>query len=36
MADRSKRNEKMRAKLIADKAAERAVLKAARESVDDA
>ena len=28
--------EKMRAKLIADKATERAVLKAARESVDDA
>jgi len=36
MAARSKRNEKMRAKLIADKATERAALKTARESVDDA
>ncbi len=36
MAARSKRNEKMRAKLIAEKATERAVLKTARESVDDA
>ena len=36
MAVRSKRNEMMRAKLIADKPTERAVLKSARESVDDA
>jgi hypothetical protein len=36
MAARSKRNEKMRAKLIAEKAAERAALKTASECVDDA
>ena len=36
MAARSERNEKMRAKLIAEKAIERAVLKTARESADDA
>jgi hypothetical protein len=36
MAARSKRNENMRAKLIAEKAAERAALKAASESGDHA
>ena len=36
MADRSARNEKMRAKLIAEKATERAALKTASESGDDA
>ena len=36
MAARSERNEKMRAKLIAEKAAERAALKTASECVDDA
>jgi len=36
MAARSERSEKMRAKLIAEKASERAALKTASESVDDA
>ena len=36
MAARSERNEKMRAKLIAEKATERAALKTASECVDDA
>ena len=36
MAARSERNEKMRAKLIAEKATERAALKAASESGDNA
>lgn len=36
MAARSERAERMRAKLIADKAAERAALKTAKEAADDA
>ena len=36
MAARSERNEKMRAKLIEEKAAERAALKTASQCVDDA
>ncbi len=36
MAARSERGEKMRAKLIAEKATERAALKTARECVDNA